>query len=108
MAKNPPANEGDVGDMGSITGSERFLEEGNGSPLQYYSLENLMDRRALYVCERVCVCVCVCVCVQLLSLKDTLECILYKNIKITFTFKLSFLENVIHLDTKQKEYIHII
>ena len=61
MAKNPPANEGDVGDMGSITGSERFLEEGNGSPLQYYSLENLMDRRALYVCERVCVCVCVCV-----------------------------------------------
>ena len=59
MVKNPPANAGDVGDMGSITGSERVLVGGNGSPLQYSRLENLMDRKALYICLCVCVCVCV-------------------------------------------------
>ena len=44
--KNLPANEGDVRDMGLIPGSRRFPGEGNGSPLQYSCLQNLMDRGA--------------------------------------------------------------
>ena len=44
--KNPPANTGDIRDMGSIPGSGRSPGEGNGNPLQYYYLENLMDRGA--------------------------------------------------------------
>ena len=35
-----------VGDLGSIPGLGRSLGEGNDSPLQYYSLENPMDRGA--------------------------------------------------------------
>ena len=34
-----------VGDLGSIPGSGRSPGEGNGNPLQYYCLENPMDRR---------------------------------------------------------------
>ena len=41
MAKNLPANAGDVG---LIPGSGRFPGEGNGNPLQYSGLENSMDR----------------------------------------------------------------
>ena len=33
-----------AGDAGSIPGSERFLAEGNGNPLQYSCLGNPMDR----------------------------------------------------------------
>ena len=33
-------------DPGSIPGSGRSAEEGNGNPLQYYCLENPMDRGA--------------------------------------------------------------
>ena len=43
MVKNPPAN---AGDSGSISGSGRSPEEGNGNPLQYSYLENPMDRGA--------------------------------------------------------------
>ena len=32
-----------AGDRGSIPGLGRYLEEGNGNPLQYSSLENPMD-----------------------------------------------------------------
>ena len=32
-----------VGDLGSIPGSRRSSEEGNGNPLQYSCLENSMD-----------------------------------------------------------------
>ena len=32
-----------VGELGSIPGSERSLGEGNGNPLQYSCLENPMD-----------------------------------------------------------------
>ena len=46
MVKNPPANEGDTGDVGYIPGSGRSLGEGNGNPLQYSCLENPMDRGA--------------------------------------------------------------
>ena len=35
-----------AGDLGSILGSGRSPGEGNGNPLQYYCLENPMDRGA--------------------------------------------------------------
>ena len=35
-----------AGDLGLIPGSGRFPREGNGNPLQYSCLENLMDRGA--------------------------------------------------------------
>ena len=44
VVKNPPANAGDIGDAGSIPGSERSLGGGNHKPLQYSSLGNPMDR----------------------------------------------------------------
>ena len=34
VVKNPPANAGDTGDVGSICGSGRSLGGGNGNPLQ--------------------------------------------------------------------------
>ena len=40
------ASVNNVGDLGSIPGSGRSPEEGNGSPLKYYCLENPMDRGA--------------------------------------------------------------
>ena len=46
VLKNPPANVGDIRDMGSILGSERSPGEGNGNPLQYSSLEKSTDRGA--------------------------------------------------------------
>ena len=46
MVKNPPANTGDVGDMGSIPGSGRSPGGGHGNPLQYSCLENPMDKGA--------------------------------------------------------------
>ena len=46
MVKNPPANEGDTRDAGSIPGWGRSPGEGNGNPLQYSCLENPMDRGA--------------------------------------------------------------
>ena len=41
MVKNPSAN---AGDMGSIPGLGRPPGEGNGNPLQYFCMENPMDR----------------------------------------------------------------
>ena len=46
MAKNPPANTGDIKDVGSIPGSGRSPEGGHGNPPQYSCLENPMDRGA--------------------------------------------------------------
>ena len=46
MVKNPPANAGDERDVGSIPESGRSPGEGHGNPLQYFCLENLMDRGA--------------------------------------------------------------
>ena len=46
VVKNPPANAGDIRDAGLIPGSGRSLRGGNGNPLQYSCLENLMDREA--------------------------------------------------------------
>ena len=46
MVKNPPANAGGAGNVGSILGSGRPPGVGNGSLLQYSGLENLMDKGA--------------------------------------------------------------
>ena len=46
VVKNPPASVGDIKDMGSIPVSGRSPGGGQGSPLQYSHLENLMDRGA--------------------------------------------------------------
>ena len=44
--KNPPANAGDIRDLGSIPRIRRSPGEENGNPHQYYCLENFMDRGA--------------------------------------------------------------
>ena len=41
-------SDSNAGDLGSIPGSGRFPGGGNGNPLQYSCLENLMDRGAWY------------------------------------------------------------
>ena len=46
VIKNKPANSGDVGDTGLISGLGRSPGEGNGNSLQYSCLENSMDREA--------------------------------------------------------------
>ena len=49
VVENPPANPGDVGDVGWIPGSGRSSEGGNGNPLWYLCLENPMYRGAWQV-----------------------------------------------------------
>ena len=44
--KNPSASAGDARNLGSIPGSGRSPEAGNGNPLQYSCLGNPMDRGA--------------------------------------------------------------
>ena len=44
--KTPPANAGDVRDVGSIPELERSPGERHGNPLQYSCLEHPMDQRA--------------------------------------------------------------
>ena len=46
VVKNPLANAGDTGDMGSVPGSGRSSGGGNGNPLQYSCPGNPMDRGA--------------------------------------------------------------
>ena len=46
VVKNPPANAGDVRDVGSIPGSRRYLRGGHGNAVQYSCLENSTDRGA--------------------------------------------------------------
>ena len=46
VVRNSPANAGDTRDTGLIPGLGRSLGVGNGNPLQYYCLENSMDREA--------------------------------------------------------------
>ena len=46
MVKNPPANAGDVRNMGSIPAWGRSPGGGHGNPLQYSCLQNPMDRGA--------------------------------------------------------------
>jgi len=49
VVKNLPANAGDTGDAGSISGLKRAPGKGNDNPLQYSSLENFMERKAWQV-----------------------------------------------------------
>ena len=46
VVKNPPANAADTGDLDLIPGSGRFPGIGNGKPLWYSCLGNLMVRTA--------------------------------------------------------------
>ena len=46
VVKNPLANAGDARDASLIPGLGRSPGEGNGTPLQYSSLENPTDRGA--------------------------------------------------------------
>ena len=46
MVKTLPAHEGDTGDTDSIPGLGRSPRVGNGTPLQYASMENSMNREA--------------------------------------------------------------
>ena len=46
MVKNPPANAGAAGDLGSIPGLGRSPGGGHGNPLQYSHPDNPMNRGA--------------------------------------------------------------
>ena len=46
LVKNPSVKAGDARDAGSVPESGRSPGVGNGNPLQYSCLENLMDRGA--------------------------------------------------------------
>ena len=70
VVKNLSANAGDIKDAGLIPGPGRSPEGGHGDPLQYFCLENPMDREAWRITAHdnrrakldftyVCVCVCV-------------------------------------------------
>ena len=48
VLKNLSANAGDIGDMGSISESERYPGGGNDNPIQCSCLENPMNRGALW------------------------------------------------------------
>ena len=52
VVKNPPANAGDIRDVGSIPGSGRSLGGGHGNPLQYSCLEKPMDTGAWWATVR--------------------------------------------------------
>ena len=45
-AQSLPASAGDIRDLGLTPGPGRCPGEGNGNPLQFSGLENLMDREA--------------------------------------------------------------
>ena len=49
--KNPGAQAGDVGDLGSIPGLGRSPRGGNGNPPQYSHLETPMGRGARQDCK---------------------------------------------------------
>jgi len=46
VVKNLSANAGDLRDVSLIPGSGKSPGGGNSNPLQYFRLENPMDRRA--------------------------------------------------------------
>ena len=46
LVKDPPANAGDIRDVGSIPRSGKIPGIGNGNSLQYSCLENSLDRGA--------------------------------------------------------------
>ena len=46
MVKNPPANAGNLRDMGFVTGSGRSPGGGHGNPHQCFRLKNSVNRGA--------------------------------------------------------------
>ena len=46
VVKNPPANVGDIRDVGLIPGLGRSPGGGHSNPLQYSCLQNPMDQEA--------------------------------------------------------------
>ena len=52
MVKNPPANAGDIRDTGPVHGSGRCPGGGHGNPLQYFCLENPVDKGAWWAIVR--------------------------------------------------------
>ena len=46
VVKNPPASSGNIRDIGSVPQWGRFPGGGHSNPLQYFCLENPMDRGA--------------------------------------------------------------
>ena len=46
VVKNPPANAGDIRDMGLIPGLGKSPGVGNGNSLKHFCMENAMDRGA--------------------------------------------------------------
>jgi len=54
VGKESSCNAGDIGDIGSISGSGRSPGRGNGNLLQYSCLKNAMKRRAwLAIVQRI-------------------------------------------------------
>ena len=51
MVKNPPANAGDIRNVGSIPQSGKYPGGRNGNPLQYSCLENHLGQRSLVDCS---------------------------------------------------------
>ena len=49
MVNDPPANAGDIGDLGMIPGLGRSPVGGNGNSLQSSCLDNPMDRGAWHI-----------------------------------------------------------
>ena len=47
MVKKPPANSGDIRDVGSILGLERYSGEGNSYLLQYFCLLQYFGQKSL-------------------------------------------------------------
>ena len=47
VVENPPANAGDIRDMGSIPGSGKFPGGGHSNPLQYSCLETPHGQRSV-------------------------------------------------------------
>ena len=47
MVKNPPANAGDLRDVGLTPGLGRSPGAGSGNPFQYSCLENPIEQRSL-------------------------------------------------------------
>ena len=53
VVKNLPANAGDVRDSSLFPGLGRSPGGGNGNPLQYSYLENVMDRGAWWAIQSI-------------------------------------------------------
>ena len=82
--KNPPAN---IGDSGAIPESARYPEEGNGNPLQYFCMENPMDRGAWQVAKS----------------QTQLERL---TVWMTLTLQYSCLENPMDEESDSTEWLH--